>query len=281
MNDRDYYNQSSLWSEERYRGPRESSRASSTVSAVPDDVATVLEVGCGNGAVLHEVAARRQVCGVDVSRAALAVARFPRALAASSELPFRDRAFDLVMACEVIEHLPDAVLRRTLGEMARVARKYVLITVPNAEDTFGNHVRCPRCGCVFHPSRHLRSFDEARLRSLLPGFTVSTVSAIGPREVSANARLTRLHRAMFGFPASKTPTWICPQCGEPPPANGQSAAAGAPAAGGRRSLLGPGLGLAKRAVRGLLFPTGMKTPWLLALYQRRAAAPDGDGEVGP
>jgi 2-polyprenyl-3-methyl-5-hydroxy-6-metoxy-1,4-benzoquinol methylase len=43
-------------------------------------------------------------------------------------LSFGDDEFDLVAAIEVLEHVPDP--RQTLTQMARVARRHVLVSVP-------------------------------------------------------------------------------------------------------------------------------------------------------
>lgn len=94
-----------------------------------------LEVGCGEGDLCARLHALRPVpfVGTDVSERILDVARarhpairFERHDAAA--LGFADRSFDLVVACEVLEHLPDP--GRALGEMARVARRAVLLSVP-------------------------------------------------------------------------------------------------------------------------------------------------------
>lgn len=46
-------------------------------------------------------------------------------------LPFGDGAFDVVVAMEVLEHIPPASRQQVIGEWARVASKGVLITCPN------------------------------------------------------------------------------------------------------------------------------------------------------
>jgi SAM-dependent methyltransferase len=84
----------------------------------------VLDVGCGEGQLARLAAARgATVAGVDPTWAQIAVAAergggpsYARAGAAA--LPFRDGAFDAVVACLVFEHIRDA--DEAIAEVARV-----------------------------------------------------------------------------------------------------------------------------------------------------------------
>jgi SAM-dependent methyltransferase len=98
--------------------------------------ASVLDVGCGEGVLTEQWADRfERVVGVDLEHPALRHewARRSRPnlefhAAEAGALPFADRAFDLVCAIEVLEHLPDPA--GALEEMARVARRALLVSVP-------------------------------------------------------------------------------------------------------------------------------------------------------
>jgi len=96
---------------------------------------SVLEVGCGTGAVLAAAAgAGIGTRHVGVDMAYIEQHRDPAAagLELSSydgaTLPFADDSFDLVYASHVLEHVPDE--RGFLAEMQRVARDLIYIEVP-------------------------------------------------------------------------------------------------------------------------------------------------------
>jgi ubiquinone/menaquinone biosynthesis C-methylase UbiE len=90
---------------------------------------SVLDVGCGTGALARRLAAAGyRVTGADPSQGMLEVmrARSPeiRAVQASgTELPFDADSFDMVVSVATFHHIaePDAV-RKTLAEMTRVSR---------------------------------------------------------------------------------------------------------------------------------------------------------------
>jgi 2-polyprenyl-3-methyl-5-hydroxy-6-metoxy-1,4-benzoquinol methylase len=84
---------------------------------------TVLEVGAGSG------------YGMDILRAAGAAVTGIDPLPLRGDITdmpvssFSAKSFDVVVACDVIEHVEDDV--RFLAELVRVARKFVFISTPN------------------------------------------------------------------------------------------------------------------------------------------------------
>jgi SAM-dependent methyltransferase len=101
-------------------------------SAAP---ASILEVGVGEGEVSSRLADRwpeARMVGLDLPDPDLAVhwpgAPFCGAFADIANLPFPARSFDLVLAIEVLEHVPDPVA--ALAEIARVARADIVVSVP-------------------------------------------------------------------------------------------------------------------------------------------------------
>jgi 2-polyprenyl-3-methyl-5-hydroxy-6-metoxy-1,4-benzoquinol methylase len=99
---------------------------------------SVLDVGCGEGVLTHQWAQQlgeRRIVGIDLDDEKLKVqwARRQRPnleyrTMAAENLPFAVQEFDLACAIEVLEHVPDP--EHTVSEMARVARRHLLVSVP-------------------------------------------------------------------------------------------------------------------------------------------------------
>jgi ubiquinone/menaquinone biosynthesis C-methylase UbiE len=83
-----------------------------------------LEVGCGTGLILKEVANfAQEAVGLDLSHGMLsgAARRGLRVLEASAtNIPFADNSFDLTYSFKVLAHVPD--ISKAVLEMARVTR---------------------------------------------------------------------------------------------------------------------------------------------------------------
>jgi SAM-dependent methyltransferase len=100
--------------------------------------ASVLDVGCGEGVLTFQWAERLgdgRVVGTDLDDPKLRAeweARRRSNLEFRAEegarLSFADGEFDMVAAIEVLEHVPQP--EQTLAEMARVARRWLLVSVP-------------------------------------------------------------------------------------------------------------------------------------------------------
>ena len=99
---------------------------------------SVLDVGCGEGVLTYEWARRLgdgRIVGIDLDDPALKVEWGGRQrpnleyrTEEATSLSFADDEFDMVTAIEVLEHVPDP--RATVSEMARVARRHLLVSVP-------------------------------------------------------------------------------------------------------------------------------------------------------
>jgi SAM-dependent methyltransferase len=91
---------------------------------------SVLDVGCGSGAYVLQLTGRYDIRGVDYQRFD-AWAQRPDLFEVSDahSLAQPDGAVDTILSFETLEHLPEPA--RALREYRRVARRNVILTVPN------------------------------------------------------------------------------------------------------------------------------------------------------
>jgi 2-polyprenyl-3-methyl-5-hydroxy-6-metoxy-1,4-benzoquinol methylase len=99
---------------------------------------SVLDVGCGEGVLTSEWAERLdggRIVGIDLDDPKLRQEWDRRShpnlefrAEEATSLTFGDDEFDLATAIEVLEHVPEP--EATLAEMARVARRHLLVSVP-------------------------------------------------------------------------------------------------------------------------------------------------------
>ncbi len=103
------------------------------------DPRSLLDVGCGEGVLVHKWAQRlgedRRVVGIDLEEESIQAGWSQRGAAnleyrvmQAENLPFAENEFDLATAIEVLEHVPDP--EHTVGEMARCAERHLLVSVP-------------------------------------------------------------------------------------------------------------------------------------------------------
>jgi 2-polyprenyl-3-methyl-5-hydroxy-6-metoxy-1,4-benzoquinol methylase len=99
---------------------------------------SVLDVGCGEGVLVHGWAERHpraRFVGIDLEEESIQAGWQERSapnleyrVMPAENLPFAADEFELASAIEVLEHVPDP--GHTLAEMARCASRYLLVSVP-------------------------------------------------------------------------------------------------------------------------------------------------------
>jgi SAM-dependent methyltransferase len=164
--------------------------------------ATIVEIGCGDGSLLAELAARRiapAIDGFELSPTAAGYAR-ERGVARRVEafdgrhVPAGDKAYDLAVLSHVLEHVPEPL--PLLEEAARVARR-VLIEVPLEANRSAarpaKRAEAARIG-------HLQRFDRAAVKRLLAAANLAVEHELADP-------LPYEHHAFFGARRTAAVKW--------------------------------------------------------------------------
>ena len=143
------------------------------IGSVPAE--TILEAGCGPGDLAARIlpaAGHRAACylGTDVSQEQVELARatnpgFRFEQASIYDLPAGDGSIDLVIACEVLEHLdkPELALR----ELWRICKGQALVSVPNEPLWRAlNMARGKYWSRLGNTPGHLQNFSPRQIRNL-------------------------------------------------------------------------------------------------------------------
>lgn len=147
----------------------------------------VLEVGMGEAEIAARVQARypmAAIVGIDLPDPELAAAwdehKIPGAFADIARLPFPDDSFDLVLAIEVLEHVPDP--DAALRELARVGHGSYVLSVPR-EPTWrvANMARGKYIGALGNTPGHIQHWSQRGFRRFVGShFDVVTTRAPFP-----------------------------------------------------------------------------------------------------
>ncbi len=190
------------------------------LETIPQDVVSIIDIGCGNGIITNELGKKFTVLGVDRSANALTHVKTEKLQASSASIPLPDVSYDMVLSSEMIEHLDEETLRKTVNEIKRLSKKYVFITVPNGENLNKFQLHCPECGKNYNHSYHLHSFTLEKLKDLFPGYKVEKAFYYGTPVRRYNNVLAKLKMKIcppaswFPYFAKKTKDerTMCPFC---------------------------------------------------------------------
>ena len=154
-----YYDQKDVW--KKYdNNITEIKRAKKVITLIPDDVKSVLDIGCGNG-IVTDMIEKPFVVGLDFAKIPLAQVKTDVIRASIDRLAIKSKKFDLVVLTEVLEHLDDETYIKAIKEIKRLKVNYLLVTVPFNENVELGLCKCSVCGNLFNASYHYRKFDNS------------------------------------------------------------------------------------------------------------------------
>ena len=137
---------------------------------------SVLDVGCGEGVLTQEWAQRlgeRPIVGIDLDDPKLRAewdkrtrANLSYRVEEATRLSFAADEFDVATAIEVLEHVPDP--EATVAEMARVAQRFLIVSVPREPLWRGlNVARGAYWGALGNTPGHLNHWSKRSFVALL------------------------------------------------------------------------------------------------------------------
>ncbi|MBU1863736.1 MAG: methyltransferase domain-containing protein [Candidatus Omnitrophica bacterium] len=115
---------------------------------------TVLEVGVGSSFVSRYLQNYYNLTTLDISNDV-----GPDCVGSVTHFPFKDNTFDVVLCCEVLEHLPFSDFEAALSELKRIAKRRVIMSLPDKRPFFP--VQFPIIGRIkipyffFHQPEHI------------------------------------------------------------------------------------------------------------------------------
>jgi SAM-dependent methyltransferase len=267
--EKEYYESATFWEGEAVQDENNIIRIEKTASMIPSDTTSVSDIGCGNGVFVNYLQTnfpRLNLIAVDRSKSALRHVKTRKIEGDIAAIPLADRSSDCVSCLEVIEHLPVSAYQAALSELARVSRKYVIISVPYAEKLERNSTQCPQCKSIFNVDLHLRAFSDDAIGRLLESRNFECISIVKTGEQISFRGHYQFVRAFY---PEKLRSWrspICPICGYTNDYS-TSTTGGANAvtniSSPHRSLISYFTGLPK-----LFWPKVTTNYWIIALYQR-------------
>lgn len=199
-NGRDFYAnlyEQDLDRQARWLAQGAKAKADSVEQLAGRGVATVLEVGCGSGAVISELRRRgvgTRHFGVDYSTDALTVLRRtdPAVVTSAADItetpdPFGEGPYDLVVASHVIEHLEEP--ERFLAGLREIPHRQAVLEVP-LDDLIAHRVKA-RIGERRNDAGHVQFFTPRTFRRLVEGcgFTIQAVRHYAPHVTADGAEL--------------------------------------------------------------------------------------------
>jgi hypothetical protein len=159
--------------------PRERERLDRTLAMLPSGLQNGLEIGFYDFRLTDRLRESIDLVSIDLPRPVSNHKDYSLVFADIQNLPFADRAFDLVFCTEVLEHLSDSVLTNAVRELQRVCRKYLLVSIPYQQKVWNEMFKCSECGYVGHSMGHLRYCDESDLHRWFDKMILHKIEFVG------------------------------------------------------------------------------------------------------
>ena len=213
---KEYYEASVFWDNKMLEDPVNNERFEFTSSLIPLIVKNLADIGCGNGVFVNRLRSIRpdlKICAVDRSLKALEFVVTNKIQAEIVSLPFKDNEFDCITCLEVLEHLNIDEFNIALSEISRVAKQFIIVSVPFAEKLDESPTQCPKCKTIFNYEFHLQSFGEDRFMKLLDDYGFKNIKAQKLNSIISYKWYFKYRKLFYPEQLMMWRSPICPFCG--------------------------------------------------------------------
>jgi len=212
MTNKNFYNRTEVWGKEPEEYQIQVQRdILDILNILSDDIKSILDVGCGDGFITNWLPSGINVVGIDISAEALKYVNKPKINGSVTQIPFQDKSYDLVMANDLIEHLNELDYSAALVEIKRVARRFVLITVPFKENLEAGNYKCESCGNKYHINGHFRSFNIDTAQKMLGDDWIPILHVLSGAEQTYELPEIISYKRQIGICDDSSNT-LCPYC---------------------------------------------------------------------
>ena len=158
--------------------------------------AVILDFGGGNGTLTNKLRGLGFSCDIydpSAERFSCVSDEDQHSGAFSSTTKITSNRYDLIIACEVIEHLVVGAFSNAIFEMRRMLKPggVLLVTTPNNEDLELGYAIDPVSGRYFHRWQHVRQFNEKTLSNILSLYGLQP-KAVATLEISNSSHVKKL-----------------------------------------------------------------------------------------
>jgi ubiquinone/menaquinone biosynthesis C-methylase UbiE len=106
---------------------------------------SILEIGVGSGIV----ATILSKLGLTTTTLDIQPDLNPDIIASADRIPSENNSFDVILCCQVLEHLPYNDFKKCLQEFSRVAKKGCILSLPDSSRWYYGKIKLPLIGEVF------------------------------------------------------------------------------------------------------------------------------------